>query len=145
MKLYLDNSVLNRPYDDQKQPRIWLETLCFMLILQLVEREEAKLVRSTFHTLENDQSPTMDRRRWVDACLDLAGHSVQTTDAMRQRAGSLAQAGLQPLDAAHLAAAESAAADFFVTCDDRLIRRYRGPLRVLTPSELILALTKEQP
>lgn len=22
--LYLDNSVLNRPFDDQRQPRVWL-------------------------------------------------------------------------------------------------------------------------
>jgi predicted nucleic acid-binding protein len=52
---------------------------------------------------------------------------------------------LKPLDAAHVAAAETAAADFFVTCDDQLIRKYRGALRVLTPPELILTLTKEQP
>ncbi len=27
MKVYLDTSVYNRPFDDQTQPRIWLETM----------------------------------------------------------------------------------------------------------------------
>ena len=42
MLLYLDNSVLNRPFDDQRQPRIWLETLSFSLVLTLIEGGEAR-------------------------------------------------------------------------------------------------------
>jgi predicted nucleic acid-binding protein len=144
-RLYLDNSVLNRPYDDQRQPRIWLETLCFVLILQMAEKGEAELVRSTFHVLENNESRAVERREWVAACLNLASHSVRSTAAMENRARALAKAGLKPLDAAHLAAAESADAGFFITCDDQLIRKYRGALRALTPTELMLTLTKEQP
>jgi len=144
VRIYLDNSVLNRPYDDQRQPRIWLETLCFVLILQMVEKDEADLIRSTFHILENNQSQITERREWVAACLNLASQSVRATDEMGRRANALSKAGLKPLDAAHLAAAENASSDFFITCDDRLIRNYRGPLRALTPPELILNLTKEQ-
>lgn len=33
MLLYLDNCVLNRPLDNQRQPRIRLETLSFSLVL----------------------------------------------------------------------------------------------------------------
>ena len=36
-RIYLDTSVYNRPFDDQTQPRIWLETLAFAVILQMVE------------------------------------------------------------------------------------------------------------
>jgi predicted nucleic acid-binding protein len=145
VKIYLDNSVLNRPYDDQRQPRIWLETLCFVLILQMAEKGEAELIRSTFHILENNESRAVERREWVEACLNLASHPARITSEMEQRANALSKAGLKPLDAAHLAAAENAAADFFITCDDQLIRKYRGSLRALTPPELILTLTKEQP
>src|ERR1039458_10741790 len=105
MKIYLDNSVLNRPYDDQRQPRVWLETLCFMLILQLVENGEAELVRSTFHILENNESRANDRREWVEACLNLASSVARTSAEMEHRASLLAKAGLKTLDAAHLAAA----------------------------------------
>jgi len=37
MKVYLDTSVYNRLFDDQTQPRIWLETLAFAVILQMIE------------------------------------------------------------------------------------------------------------
>jgi len=144
VKIYLDNSVLNRPYDDQRQPRVWLETLCFVLILQMLEQGEAELVRSSFHDLENKESRALERRTWVEACLNLATHIVRVTSEIERRAGALAKIGVKPLDAAHLAAAENARADYFVTCDDRLLRAYRGSLRVLTPPELILNLTKEQ-
>lgn len=144
MKIYLDNSVLNRPYDDQRQPRVWLETLGFVMILQMVEKNEAELIRSAFHVLENNESRAVERREWVEACLNLASHTARITSAMEQRANALSKAGLKPLDAAHLAAAESEDADFFITCDDQLIRKYRGALRALTPPELILTLSKEQ-
>ena len=136
---------MNRPYDDQRQPRIWLETLCFVLILQLAENGEAKLIRSAFHILENDENPLVERKEFVVACLNLAQHSALLTNEAEQRAKALVKTGLKPLDAAHLSAAESASADFFVTCDDHLIRTYRGAMRALTPPELILILIKEQP
>jgi predicted nucleic acid-binding protein len=111
----------------------------------MVEKGEAELIRSPFHVLENDESRAVERREWVKACLNLASDSAHITAEMEQRADAFTKAGLKPLDAAHLAAAESANADFFITCDDQLIRKYRGGLRALTPPELILTLTKEKP
>ena len=137
MRLYLDTSVLNRPFDDQKQPRIWLETLAFSLVLSLIEAGEAALVASPIHTLENSRSPFSVRRLWVGRCLALATHTVSLTDAIRTRAHELAGHGQKPLDALHLACAEAAGADWFLTCDDRLIKRYVGSLSVQTPTHFI--------
>ncbi len=50
-------AVLNRPFDDQRQPRIWLETLSFSLVLTLIEAGEARLIRSLIHDLENGRNP----------------------------------------------------------------------------------------
>ena len=111
----------------------------------MVEKGEAELVRSPFHILENNESRAIERREWVEVCLNLASHSARITAEMENRAHALTKIGVKPLDAAHLAAAESAHAEFFITCDDQLIRKYRGLLRALTPPELILTLTKEKP
>ncbi|MDR3402976.1 MAG: PIN domain-containing protein [Chthoniobacter sp.] len=140
MRLYLDTSVLNRPFDNQRQPRIWLETLAFSLVLSLVETGEAELISSPIHTLENSRSPLAVRRLWVDRCLRLASHTVTLTDAIRTRAQELAVSGQKPLDALHLACAEAAKADCFLTCDDRLIKRYIGPLTLQTPPNFIANL-----
>ncbi|MGF1519096.1 MAG: PIN domain-containing protein, partial [Nodosilinea sp.] len=37
MKIYLDTSIYNRPFDDQRQPKVFLETQAVILILQMVE------------------------------------------------------------------------------------------------------------
>lgn len=142
MRLYLDNSVLNRPFDDPAQPRVWLEGLCTVLILQLAESGEASLVRSAIHDLENSRSPSSERKALVNFLLGLANETVPLTDAMRRRANTLR---LDPMDALHVAVAESAGVDYFITCDDRLARRYHGRMRVLTPPEFALTYLKELP
>lgn len=133
MVLYLDNSLLNRPFDDQRQPRIWLETLSFSLILSLIEAGEGRLVRSAVHRLENVRNPFALRRRWVEKCLQLAQTEVGIGDGMKSRALALESAGVKALDAWHLACAEAAEAERFLTCDDRLIRRYSGRMIVENP------------
>ena len=70
MLLYLDNSVLNRPFDDQRQPRIWLEMVSFSLVLTLIEAAEAKLIHSPIHDLENGRNPFPLRRRWIESVSD---------------------------------------------------------------------------
>lgn len=124
MLLYLDNSVLNRPFDDQRQPRIWLETLSFSLVLTLFEAGEPALVRSPIHDLENSRNPFALRRQWVDKCLGLAAKRVSLDESIKARALALERSGFQPLDALHLSCAESAPAAHFLTCDDRLLGRY---------------------
>lgn len=52
MRVYLDTSVYNRPFDDQTQAKIFLETQAVLIILQKVEDKEIELVNSP--TLENE-------------------------------------------------------------------------------------------
>ncbi len=59
--------------------------------------------------------------------------------AILQRARALESVGLKGRDALHLAAAEHAQVDYFVTCDDKLLRRARrigSSVRVASPPEL---------
>ncbi len=73
MRLYLDTSVLNRPFDDQKQPRVWLETLAFSLALSLVETGGAELLSSPIHTLENSRNPfQFADSGWSAVCVSLS-------------------------------------------------------------------------
>ncbi len=140
MLLYLDNSVLNRPFDDQHQPRIWLETLALSAILQMAEANDVILVKSPIHFLENNRSPLAIRRQWVGRCLALATTEVKLSESIRNRACVLESNGLKSLDALHAACAEAGAASHFLTCDDRLVKRYRGPITILSPADFILHL-----
>lgn len=145
MLIYLDNSVLNRPFDDQRQPRIWLETLALSLILQMAEAGEIDLTKSPFHFLENNQSPFPVRRRWVEQCLRLARSEAELNESVKSRANDLQRGGLKPLDALHIACAEAAGVSHFLTCDDRLVRRYAGKIAVLNPLDFVLQLSQQKP
>ena len=57
MRVYLDTNVVNRPFDDQTQPRIWLETLAFAVILQLIDAGSVTLVERV--------SPAKIARLWA--------------------------------------------------------------------------------
>ena len=59
--------------------------------------------------------------------------------AKPRRAGELEEAGVRPLDALHVACAEAAECDLFLTCDDRLINRYEGELNVMNPVDFIVS------
>ncbi len=37
MKVYLDTSVYNRPYDDQTQPKVYLETQAVLIIPSMLQ------------------------------------------------------------------------------------------------------------
>ena len=64
-RIYLDTSVYNRPFDDQTQPRIWLETLAFAVILQMVESGRLELVSSSVLKYENNRHVPRRRGRRI--------------------------------------------------------------------------------
>lgn len=125
MLVYLDLNCFNRPFDDQSQARIAHETQAVFAILQRIEDGEDELMWSAILTFENSQHPLQDRRDEIARWEQLAVGTVGISLSVSQRAQELVQAGFRPLDAAHLAAAEAAGCDRFLTCDDRLLRTAR--------------------
>lgn len=79
------------------------------------------------------RNPREDRRLATRLWLETVDHLVVASDAVAERARELAALGFGPLDALHLAFAEQSAARWFVTTDDRLLKRagsHRQWLRV---------------
>lgn len=126
LRLYLDICCLKRPFDDQTQPRIRLESEAVLNLLSLPP-ERAEFLRSRAHDLENDQNPVGWRaarvREWL-AARPLIEAPQQTLGA---RTRELVELGFGAFDALHLASAESAMASVFLSVDDRLIAAARRP------------------
>ncbi len=145
LQIYLDTSVYNRPFDDQKQARIWLETLAFSVILQMIEHGVVKLIQSSVVEFETNRNPNKLHQKRVRQILDLADVCVLVDEKIQQRANELNSSNIKPLDALHVATAESVKCDYFVTCDDRLIRRYnknhKSQLIVCNPTEFVRVTT----
>ena len=57
MTVYLDNCCYNRPYDDQTQLRISLETQAKLKIQDMIKNREIKLASSYILMYENSRNP----------------------------------------------------------------------------------------
>ncbi len=139
MKVYLDTSVYKRPFDQQEHPRIWLETLAFGVILQMVTEGEIDLVASEVVEYENSRNPVALRRAWMDRCLGLAKYRIAMSHDILNRAKALEAQGIGGLDSLHLACAETGGAIHFLTCDDRVVERYAGSLKVQNPVDYVVS------
>lgn len=131
--LYLDVCCFKRPFDDAGLDRIRREAEAVAELLDRVVAGAFALVRSPAHDFENERNPREDRRLATRLWLETATTRVTSTAATVARARAIETLGFDPLDALHLAFAEQAAARWFVTTDDRLLRRataQRDHLRV---------------
>jgi len=92
---------------------------------------------------ENSRNPLVERKERVSSYLDIASKIIVVSDNVITRAASLERAGIEPIDALHLACAESGGAEYFVTCDDNIIKKARKDqamvqMAVCGPLEFVL-------
>jgi predicted nucleic acid-binding protein len=140
-RVYLDTSVYNRPFDDQTQPKVFLETQAVILILQMVEAKLIELVSSSVLEYENSRNPFPVNQQSMEQYLQIATLRVLLDENIRVRAKQLEQQGIKAIDALHVVCAEASQSDYFITCDKRLINRCQGlTLKAINPTDFILEI-----
>ena len=72
MRVYLDNCCYNRPYDEQGQLRVRLETEAKMAIQVLMRASVLEYVWSDMLVSEARRNPSKDKRKKILAWCDLA-------------------------------------------------------------------------
>jgi len=146
VKIYLDLFAIQRPLDTPNQVRIVLESEAVLGIITLCDVGQAELLSSEALLFEGEQSSLPIRREHTLAVLSKAKNVINVTDKEKTRAAKLMTFGTKPLDALHLALAEAGNADYFCTCDDKLLRNAKkvGDLmvKVINPVDLIQEIEK---
>ncbi|MBM4395212.1 MAG: PIN domain-containing protein [Deltaproteobacteria bacterium] len=141
MRVYFDLCALKRPFDRFSSEAVRMEALAIAALVAAVQTGGVRLVGSGVLSVENRANPDADRRAAADEVLRLASENVSFGPEAETRARALAAAGLSPPDALHVAAAESARVDLFVTADRRLLRALSRPgttrLAVADPIEAL--------
>jgi predicted nucleic acid-binding protein len=142
MRIYLDLCCFNRPYDDQGQTRIRLETEAKLVLQQKVRDGQCELVWSAVLDFENSKSPFPEHSKAISAWRGLAAVSVRVSNSVLEHARRLQALGLGVYDALHVACAIQSEADVFVSTDDRLVRRLRtqNDIRAMLPGEALAHL-----
>lgn len=149
MRIYFDVCCLHRPFDDQIQERIRLESEAVQLVLQLCGAGTHHWISSDVVENEVERNPNGYTRTAVQAMLRCADERLTLTDAAVSRARTHAQMGIPAVDALHLAVAEEFACDVFLTTDDQLCRRVRARqpallIKVDNPVAWLLEVTRDE-
>ena len=137
----MDTCCLNRPFDDRSQLRISLEAEAVLGVLAKCESGVFALVSSEVLVIETNLNPHPQKKAFVESILATASGFAVIDTAGEARALELESRGFKPYDALHIAAAESVSADYFCTCDDRLLSKalVDGENKVKIRSPLALA------
>jgi predicted nucleic acid-binding protein len=123
LRLYLDACCLGRLTDDQSQPRVRAEAEAVEHIMAMIRAGHATWVSSTVLSIEVSRNPDPERRRDAEALLFFAKEVVVPNQEVADRAKKIEKQGFGAFDALHLASAEQAGAEVFLTTDDVLLRR----------------------
>ena len=119
MRIYLDSCCFNRPFDALNHERIRLEAEAVLAILDSDhEKISCEPLFSEIAAITN-----REKRERVNSLLTIATRVEINASYFATRTAEIASLGFRPMDAAHLACAELAAADWFLSTDDILIRR----------------------
>jgi predicted nucleic acid-binding protein len=140
MRVYLDNCCFNRPFDDQRQVRVRLETEAKLEVQQRIKDGRIELAWSYMLDFENLANPLEERRRAVSGWRSSANIDVEESPAVLSHARQIADRGVGAKDAIHIACAMAAGCGVFLTTDDVLVRKMRGfsAIAVAYPTQFIL-------
>jgi predicted nucleic acid-binding protein len=122
IKIYFDTCCLNRPFDDQTQERIRLESEAVLAILSRIEKGEWDWIGSEVLMDEIEQTPDTQKLSRARLLSNFIRQNIEIGEAEAKRAKGLQKEGFQLFDSLHLACAESANVDVFLSTDDHLLK-----------------------
>lgn len=89
MKIYLDNCCYNRPFDDQTQERIHLESEAILTILQRGQSGIYSIIGSNILELEMDRMHDIVKRERVKELYKVADLRIMYTEEIKKRSQEL--------------------------------------------------------
>ena len=126
MRIYLDNCALNRPFDNQNLIRIRLETEAKLYLQEKIKNAEIELIWSYILDIENNQNPFEEKRLAIEKWEKFAVENVTETSQIIERANRFVLSGIKAKDALHVSSAIEGKADYFITTDDKLLKKLIG-------------------
>ena len=139
MRVYLDNCCFNRPFDNQAQARVRLETEAKLRIQERIAAGELELAWSYILDFENSANPFEERRDAVSRWRQRAVVEILETAEILSEARRLTELGLQSKDALHVACAVAADCDYLLTTDDAMLSKLTGytVVKALDPTAFV--------
>jgi hypothetical protein len=142
MLIYLDNCCFNRPFDDQKQMRIQIETEAKLFIQSEILTGGFRLAWSYMLDYENAANPFPERKETIANWKKWASVDTGENKILLDVARQLNASGIKAKDALHVASSVVLQCDYFITTDLFLIKKLANfeKIKVTSPVDFINCL-----
>jgi len=136
-KIYLDICCFNRPYDEQSQLKIEIETKAKLFIQQLVVERKIDMVWSYILDYENSRSHFRQRQNAIQKWQSLAVEDIDETQEILLLSSYIQKTGIKNVDSLHIACAVCANCDYFISVDRRLLKYRNDGIVLCDPIEFL--------
>jgi predicted nucleic acid-binding protein len=129
----MDACCINRPFDDQRDGRLRLESESFLILLEEIEKGNLHWLGSVILDFEIEQTPDKIKQKKSKNYLLSVHKKINMNLEIKNRADELQSLGFKTFDALHISCAEYGKSDAFLTTDDKLLKlavRNQETLRV---------------
>jgi predicted nucleic acid-binding protein len=132
-RLYLDNCCLNRPFDDQRQLKIKLETDAKLFIQQELLAGKYELAWSYILDYEISISPFEERKEKFNQWKDIAKCFCSEEESILLEAEKLAAMKFKIIDALHISSAKYLHCDYIITTDRKMLNKEVTGILIVDP------------
>ncbi|MCL2441253.1 MAG: PIN domain-containing protein [Treponema sp.] len=133
MRIYLDICTYNRPFDDQQQLKIKLETEAKLFIQQGILSGAYDLIWSYILEYENNQNKLIDRRNAIHDWKNIAKIHCTENEEIIKYAEGLERYNIRTKDALHIACSIYTKSDYLITTDRHLYNLNFNNIRIINP------------
>ena len=143
LKIYLDNCCFNRPFDDQSQLLVRLETEAVLFVQNEIKNGNLELVWSSILDFENDANPFRTRRDAIRIWRNRSLAVVRPNADVKQLAATLQTRNIRLKDSLHIASAVVAQCHFLLTTDGKMLNKPVDEIEIVNPIQFIQKYKEE--
>ena len=137
LKIYLDICSYNRPFDDQAQMKVRLETEAKLYIQAAIREEKYSLIWSYMLDYENKDNPYEEKKNAIAPWKEIAGYYCPSSDAILSLGQDIMKRGIKAKDALHIACAIKGGCEYFITTDNRLTNKTIPNIKIINPIDFV--------
>ncbi|MCL2250130.1 MAG: hypothetical protein FWC13_12810 [Oscillospiraceae bacterium] len=136
-KVYLDSCSYNRPFDNQSQMKIRLETEAKLFIQGNIREGEYSMVWSYMHDYENNENPYEERRKSISPWKNISDEYCSSADDVLESGRKIMELGIKPKDSLHIACAIKSGCEYFITTDKKLLNKKVENICIINPVDFV--------
>lgn len=143
--IYLDNCCFNRPFDNQDNIKIKIETEAKLNIQHKIKNDIIELAWSYILDFENYNNPFEERKIEIQKWSNISKYYTIENENILNLMNKLVEIGIKPLDSLHLSCAVELKCNYFITVDRGILNKKTlvKEIIITNPIDFIYELEEE--